>query len=95
MRTSRRKHQNRLGLILLTFTYLAQLLESLIRRTCYISYTFHALLHPIFFVLINILFHFLLGVPFWPNHFPPIWFRMVQFFFLFGLLDCLRPLLVH
>ena len=90
MRSSKR---NRFTSLLLTFTYLINLLESLIRRICYIAYTFHALLHPISLVLINILFHFLLHVPFWPNHFPPIWLRMVQFFFLFGLIDRLRLLL--
>jgi len=90
MRTSKR---NRFSSLLLTLTYLINLLESLIRRICYISYTFHALQQPISFGLINMLFHFLLHVPFWPNHFPPIWLRMVQFFFLFGLIDRLRLLL--
>ena len=92
MHTSKR---NRFTSLLLTFTYLAHLLESLMRRICYITYTLHGLQHPIFFVLFNILFYFLLHVPFWPNHFPPIWLHMVQFFFLFGLIDCLRLLLEH
>ena len=95
MRMALRTRPNRLGLILLTFNYLVQLLESLMKRICYISYTFHALQHPISFLLINMLFHFLLRVPFWPNHFPPIWLRMIQFFFLFGLIDRLRLLLEH
>ena len=90
MRSSKR---NRYTSPLLTFTYLLKLLESLMQRICYITYTFYGHLHPISFVLINILFHFLLHVPFWPNHFPPIWLRMVQVFFLFGLIDRLRLLL--
>jgi len=84
MRTSKR---NRFTSLLLTLTYFLKLLESLIRRTCYISYTLHAIQHPIFFVLINSLFHLLLHVPFWPNHFPPIWLRLVQFFLLIALID--------
>ena len=76
-------------IILATIHTLLEILASLIRVICYIYYTLHALLHPIFFLVINLNFHKLLNVPFWPNHFPAVWLRLVQLSFLIGLIHCL------
>jgi len=95
MRTSTRKYPNQFSIILLTLTYLLNILEALMRKICYISYTLHALQQPILFVLINILLHSLLRVPFWPNHFPAIWLRLLQFSLLIGLIRCVLLFLEH
>ncbi len=93
MRTSMAQSPNRPAFMVKTLLNLINIFASLTRLQSYISYTIQAPSHPIFFVLITILFHFLIRVPVLPIHFPPLWLPLEQLLSLSSLLHYIFLLL--